>query len=408
MKNALAMSAIILALILTACSQQSMETSMWRGPNGDGIYPDKGLLKEWPEKGPELLTKIEGIGQGYASPIFTATKYYITGMIDSTGYVYCYDNSDKLLWKKGYGLEWTGRFPGTRANVTVAGEKGYLLSSRGLLLCFNTKDGEEIWSIDLMKEYGAIQIMFGLTEVLLIDGDVLYCTPGGEEHNVIALDRHNGELIWTSEGSKTASAYGIPTIFTHGGKNYLSIHTALNIMALHLETGEVAWRHPMVYQHGIHANSPIYKDGHLFVLDGWNAGSFMLKIAEDGNSVEQVWTNELMDLENGDAILIGDNLYGTNYKWKGVSCVDWKTGKEKFTNKDFVSGTLLYADGLFYLYGVKGEVALMKAHEDKFEVVSWFQLGESRRGDHSAHPVINNKKLYLRYDTDLYVYDVSI
>ncbi len=29
------------------------QDAQWRGPERDGIYPDKGLLKQWPAEGPE-------------------------------------------------------------------------------------------------------------------------------------------------------------------------------------------------------------------------------------------------------------------------------------------------------------------------------------------------------------------
>ena len=44
-------------------------TDWWqfRGPNRDGISPDKGLLSEWPKEGPKLLWKTPGLGTGFSS-----------------------------------------------------------------------------------------------------------------------------------------------------------------------------------------------------------------------------------------------------------------------------------------------------------------------------------------------------
>ena len=49
----------------------------WRGPKGDGKFTDAGLLKKWPDGGPQLVLKVEGIGKGYSSVIAT-DKYMLS------------------------------------------------------------------------------------------------------------------------------------------------------------------------------------------------------------------------------------------------------------------------------------------------------------------------------------------
>ena len=45
------------------------QTAQWRGPNRDGLYLENGLLKTWPEGGPELLFEVTDIGDGYSSAV---------------------------------------------------------------------------------------------------------------------------------------------------------------------------------------------------------------------------------------------------------------------------------------------------------------------------------------------------
>ncbi len=410
MKNQLfVVTMLLVAIIASSCtSRNNSEISHWRGPNGDGIYPDKGLLTEWPEDGPQLAWKYDKLGKGYSSPAFTSDRFYITGTPDTIGFIYSFDHDGNLQWKKEYGKEWMRNFPGSRSNPTIYGDLGYLMSSMGVVYCFSTENGNPVWSVDLFEQYGARQITFGMTEVLRIDGDKVYCTPGGEESNVIALNRFNGELIWESKGAGMRSAYCPITIFHHRGTKYLGMVTELNVMAINAASGELAWTYPTENKSAIHGNSPIYRDGHLFIMNGWENGSFMLRIADDGQGVELAWKNDLMDLENGGAILIGDNLYGSNWEHKGFSCVDWNTGEEKFTTKDFVSGTISYADGMFYWFGINGKVGLIKPTDTSFKVISSFQLEGKKSRDHSAHLVIQNKKLFIRYDSILYAYDIAL
>ena len=52
----------------------------WRGPEHNGYYPDKGLLKTWPAEGPELVFETEDAGKGYSSPVVVGDKVFVTGL----------------------------------------------------------------------------------------------------------------------------------------------------------------------------------------------------------------------------------------------------------------------------------------------------------------------------------------
>jgi outer membrane protein assembly factor BamB len=297
-------------------------------------------------------------------------------------------------------------FPGARSTPLIHDGLGYLLSGLGKLVCFNADDGETVWTRDLYADFTAREVKFGMTENLLIDGDKLYCTPGGVKNNVLALDRRTGDLVWSSTGNMEASAYCSPRIIEIYGKRTLLTHTALSIIALDPEDGSLLWSHDMDYPHGIHGNVPIYHEGYIFAMNGWGFGSVMMKVREDGSGVEEVWRSHLFDLEHGDALKIGNNIYGTDYTTRHFSCVDWYTGHVKDSLDQFAPGTVVAADGMIYCYSYFGDVALIKPLEDGFEVVSSFELPGHQR-DHIAHPVIHGRRLYLRHAGTLWVYDIA-
>ena len=56
-----------LAMLPMASSYGQENWPQWRGPNRDGISPDKGLLKEWPPEGPSVLWQVDTVGVGYSS-----------------------------------------------------------------------------------------------------------------------------------------------------------------------------------------------------------------------------------------------------------------------------------------------------------------------------------------------------
>ena len=56
----------------------------FRGPRRDGVSDERGLLGAWPEGGPRLLWKAEGLGKGFSSPVIAGGRLFITGDRKST------------------------------------------------------------------------------------------------------------------------------------------------------------------------------------------------------------------------------------------------------------------------------------------------------------------------------------
>ena len=53
---------ILLAASAAVAADLDGEWPGWRGPNRDGKSTEKGLLAQWPEAGPQLLWKVNGLG----------------------------------------------------------------------------------------------------------------------------------------------------------------------------------------------------------------------------------------------------------------------------------------------------------------------------------------------------------
>ena len=78
---------VILCVVLF--SEAHAQIYQLRGPNRDGKFPETGLLKEWPEGGPELLFEFEGIGEGYSSVITNGKYIYASGKIGDMDHLTC-------------------------------------------------------------------------------------------------------------------------------------------------------------------------------------------------------------------------------------------------------------------------------------------------------------------------------
>lgn len=384
----------------------AQEIAQWRGPDRNGIYEETGLLKSWPETGPQLLWHFEGLGQGHASASIYREKVYTAGTIDGIGYLFCFDLSGKLQWKIPYGEEWTESWPGVRSTPLVFDGKLYQMSGYGKLVCRNADNGDLVWTIDVLKTYQGPNIKWGVTENLLIDGNKLFCTVGGPENNVIAVDRNTGKLIWKCSGKGEASAYCSPMIIKLKNRKILVTQTASSILGIDAENGRMLWSHDQPNKWSVHANTPVFLDGQLYCQSGYGQGGVMLKLSEDGTSIQEVWRATSMDNRMGGFVVLNGKIFGSDDSGKLWYCVDWKTGTTMFSEKITGRGTIISADGMLYLYGENGEVVLAQPEANNFKKISAFKVpyGEDQ---HWAHPVIVNGKLFVRHGTSMMVYKIK-
>ena len=396
----------LLLAIIFSTQIFAQEVAQWRGDTRDGIYNETGLLKSWPDVGPELLWHFDGLGNGHASAAVTSDVVYTSGTQGDFGYIFAFDHDGKLLWKVKYGEEWIESYPGVRSTPLVYDDKLFIMSGMGGLYCMDAEDGKIIWQINLVADYGCRNIKWGVTENLAFLGDKIFCTPGGEEHNVIALNKNSGELIWTSKGKGEISAYCSPQIASHNGIKMLITQTENSILGLDALTGELMWSHDQPNQWSVHANTPYYRDGFVYCVSGYGKGGVMVKLADDGKSTTEVWRNETLDGRMGGFIVLGDKIWGPGDKGVKWYCLDWNTGEELVVESLIKKGNITYADGMLYLYGEDGKVALANPSDASYNIVSQFRVpyGEDQ---HWAFPVIFNKKLYVRHGTSLMVYDIA-
>jgi outer membrane protein assembly factor BamB len=381
--------------------------SQWRGPDRDGKYSDKNLLKQWPDQGPDLVWSATGFGEGHSSPAVTSQGVYLTGMINGTGNLFALDMNGKLRWRTPYGPEWQDGHDGARSTPTVVEDKIYIMSGHGKVVCFNTKDGKIVWEIDLIKAFDARNLQWGMTESLLVDGDRLFCTPGGSKAMMVILNRFTGKTLKIIQGNGEKSGYCSPTIVTHNGKRLLLTMTEGSVVGLDAETGDYYWRQKHDNGRGINPNTPLYYQGYVYVVSGYGRGGQLIKLSTDGKKVEQIWTDKTLDCQKGATMLVDGYIYGSGHNKKGWHCLNWKTGEVQYSAKELGNiGNIIFADGLFYCYGEKGDIGLVKPDPKKFDVISTFKL-TAGSGPHWAHPVIMDGKFYIRHGDVLQVYDIK-
>lgn len=388
----------------------------WRGPNRSGVYADKGLLKVWPENGPEIFLEIEGIGNGYSSPLFYHNVIYVTGTKDTINFITAYDQKGKLLWRKNFSRSSTQTYPDNRCTPTIENNRIYLVGGTGELVCMNAINGDIFWSKNPHRDYNGKYMYYGEVEsTLLTDKAALYVT-GGNETTMVALDKQNGDLMWKSKSVGGAKSFASASLIERNGLQIALVQTSEFLVGIDASNGEILWTHNLSQYHGNNrgkgeaANIPLYNNGQIFETYGNQQKGSMFNLSEDGRSISLKWQNDVLDTHIGGLVLVGGNIYGStmldnaNGKWASVN---WETGKTNWEAEWFTKGSIISADDMLYCYDDRfGNIGLVKPNPEKFDLVSSFRI-QKGAGPHWAHPTIYGGKLLVRHGNYLAVYNLK-
>ena len=383
----------------------------WRGPDHTGVSRETGLLKTWPASGPKRIWLYEKAGSGYSGPAIVAGKLFTAGTRSGHEVLLILDaNTGAELGTANLGpILDNDRGDGPRGTPTVDGDRVYVLSGTGNLVCVSIPDRKILWQVT-MEKLGGREPNWGYSESVLVDGAQVVCTPGGRKGAVAALDKMTGKLRWQSQEFTDAAHYSSIVPARINNTDQYVQRTDKSIVGISPADGKLLWHAAFSGRVAV-APTPIVRGNEVYVTAGYGAGCKMVRI-EPGNKVTEVYENKVLKNHHGGAVLVGDYIYGHNDP-AGWVCQDFKTGKEVWSHGGFGKGAIGAADGMLYcLEEGRGNVALVEASPKGWKQHGRFTLEpqskiRSRSGGIWTHPVISNGKLYLRDQDLIYCYDVK-
>ena len=405
-----------LAVVLVSASTiLAADWTAFHGPIGDNKSPDTGLLKKWPEGGPTLLWKADSIGFGFSSVAVAGDRIYTVGNVGDTEMVFCLDKDGKEIWKKDNGPAHTDArtHPGTRSTPAVDGNFVYCASALGNVTCYDTtKNGEKVWSRNLLKEYNAPQPRWICGHSVIVEGDNVICMVGGSKALAVALNKNTGDTVldFPPAAGNAPASYSTPYFFDFEGIRVLTVMSDGTVEGYDPKTAKKILSIPWKNSRTTNATPPIYRDGHLFLSSGYNYGAegYKLEKNADGTiTATKLWYTQQFDNHHHGLVLVGDHVYGTTSKGNWMA-VNFLTGEVAYTARPVGEQTAVhYADGLIYcLAQDSATVILWDPKPTEFVEVSRFVLPQAE-GNAWAHPVVINGRLYLRHAQFLYCYDVE-
>ncbi|MBN1816118.1 MAG: PQQ-binding-like beta-propeller repeat protein [Sedimentisphaerales bacterium] len=375
----------------------------WRGPNHDGKSTETGLLKAWPQGGPTQLWNVNGLGKGFSTVSIADGVIYASGDVGNDLILFALDGQGQKMWHTRVDKAWSQSTPGSRSTPTIDEGLVYLLSGNGVLGCFKTEDGKEIWSKDL-SDLGGKPGGWGYAESVLVLGDLAIAKPGGS-NCIVAFDKKDGSVRWKSTRFNAGPEYGSCIPVGSGGSQMIVTGTNRGIIGVNAVTGRTMWSNEFCANNTANCPDPAYADGYVFWANGYGKGGICLKLESNGTGIEakEVYRTNEMVCHHGGYVIRDGYIYGNHNN--GFSCLDLRTGKVRWNVRGPGKGSLVYADGMLYLFGESnGRAALATCNPQSCDITGELRVDGS--GPSWAHPVVAGGRLYLRYDDNLYCFDV--
>ena len=405
------MAAAVLALVF-ASPLRAADWPQGRGPARDGISQDTGLLKEWPKDGPPLRWKAGDIGTGYSSPSIVEGRVYVQTTRAGDEFALVLDEKNgREVWSVPVGKVGENRgpqYPGTRSTPTIDGDRLYCLASDGELVCLVRADGKIKWKKNLQRDFDGKPGNWAYSESVLIDGDVLACTPGGSTATLVALNKLTGDVIWKSSVPDvgTAEYSSIMIARPEAAKEYVQ-YLRTGLIGVDAKDGKFVWRYNQTIDPGANILTPVVSGNRIFSAGSRSGGGLIeLKPDNGGISAVETYFDRALTPSIGGAVLVDGHLFGASMQ--AMFCADFATGKVNWTDRALGAASICLADGRLYVRGHdSGIVALVEPSTEGYREKGRLVQPDRSKTPAWPHPVVANGGLYLRDQGALFCYDVK-
>ncbi len=441
----------ILALTITAAvraadvsdlgtRKQGVDWPKFLGPTADSKSTEKGILTKWPEAGPRLVWHLK-LGEGYCMPVISRGRLFAFDRAGRTDRLRCLESeTGKPIWEFTYATDYhdtIGYDNGPRSSPVVDGDRVYILGPQGMLHCLSVLDHKVIWKFDTADKFHVIQNFFGVGATPVIEDKLLILPVGGSPpetqldspdrlnvvkgngSGVVAFDKMTGEVKY--QLSDELAGYASPVLATIDGRRWCFVFARGGLIGFDPATGKqdfhYPWRAKELYS--VNASTPVVVGDKVFISESYEIGSSLLKARPGGFDIAWKDSPKLRDeksmkLHWNTPVYVDGYLYGSSGRHGDsaeLRCIEMATGKVKWTQDNLGRVSLMYVDGHLISLGEAGQVQLLRATPEKYDVVATAFLTTKDTGAPDridvpdiklitypswAAPILSHGLLYLR------------
>lgn len=345
-----------------------------RGPNYDGVSPEKNLADAWPAGGPPRLWERD-LGQGHSGFVVADGRLYTQRQSLTSQYLLCLDpETGRTLWETRTDWAWQprGAYPGPYATPTWHRGRVYFTSPTGRVGCVDGRTGAHVWSLNVREKFKGDGFGFGYAITPTLADGRLLLPVGGPDASLVALDPDTGKTLWATGGDPASYCPALP--ITVDGRACVVGYLQNAWVIVAADTGKSLHRQALSSGYDEHSAWPLYREPHLLLAGPFRAPASRLELRPkpDGTlEAKPGWLSREFALDVASAVLYRGHVYGFDVRQAQSSahratrgafrCLDWATGKTAWSSDAVGQAAPLVADGKLFLLNDTGTLILADA-----------------------------------------------
>ncbi len=430
----------------------------WLGKGRRGEYKETGVLETFPATGLKVKWRTP-IHAGYAGPAVAGGRVFAadfrmlkpgegppstpemsmrraTGLIGMERALALDEATGKILWTREWEADYTGTMQsyaiGPRATPTVDGNRVYIQTTMGGLICLDAVTGKVLWQKDFRKECDLNVPVWGMTSAPLVDGPRVVAITGCLDGGLAAFDKLTGKPQWKAVPlSGSGPGYSAPFLMEAGGARQLVFWHPEGVASLDPSTGEMLWQQEWKQKStGLIIAAPVLSRNWL-LMSSFYRGSLMMdldparpkaKLAWKGASESEINTDGLHSITST-PVIDGDYIYGV-CSYGQFRCLEVATGKRVWETQAvtkekarWASAFLVRHGDRYFINNDRGELIIAKLSPKGYDEIARTPLikptataGIGRREMKAVnwtYPAYANRTLYTRNDEEMIAVSLS-
>ena len=418
--------------------KQGSDWPCFLGPTGDSKSAETGIITAWKAGSPRIVWQ-KPLGTSYGAPSISRGRLFQFDRQQDQATLLCLNSeTGEQLWRFAYRSDYHDMFGynnGPRCCPVIDEDRVYIFGAEGMLHCLSAGDGSILWKIDTAQKYRVVQNFFGVGSTPVIEGDLLIVQIGGstkeslqlppgqldlvqgEGTGVVAFDKRSGEERYRL--SDELASYASPTLATINGRRWCFVFARGGLLGFEPASGKLDFHYPWrdAGLESVNASNPVVVDNRVFISETYGPGSSLLEVWPGGYKL--LWSDDkksrskAMQTHWNTAVHHNGYLYGSSGRHTNnaeLRCIELESGKIAWSEPDLSRSSLLYVDNHFTCLTEMGELLLLRANPDKFDLVARLVLSDGKPGPHLrgfgprslieypawAAPVLSHGLLYVR------------
>jgi outer membrane protein assembly factor BamB len=359
------------------------------------------LAESWPETGLRQLWR-RPLGDAYSSIVAAHGRLYVMSRHEGQEHVVAlkaatgetiWDQEAPAAFLDGTNVEENG--PGPLATPLVVGDRLITVGITADVRCFDCDDGSVIWRHELATEFGGTRLYRGYSASPVAFEETVILPVGGSKQAVVAFRISDGSVAWRKHDFDISHVS--PLLIRVAGQTQLVVLGSQIIVGLDPATGALLWQHAHPMAGGHVASTPIWHDGRLFFSGAYGAGSWCLRLKQEGDRtvVSELWHNVRMRVHHSNVIRIGDFVYASSGDFSAIpfTALNLNSGKVVWQDRRITRASCLLVDERLIVLQEDGRLMLASVSPDKLTIHSKVQLFDERAW---TPPTLVGNTLYIR------------